>query len=184
LHLAEHVPHPRPQRAVHAACRAEVSPRCRRQVDRASLCWTAQRTARAFGSSAAAHDLLGLSGREKKTQTRLSANMRRPDAGPRGFLGCRSEGLVGAQALQRPTVQALRLLNVHQASLIHHSDVLARGRVRRSMRHERRKNCVLLNKPVFLSLVALLRPDHVPHHCATVPDGCTSSHTLSPPTIK
>jgi hypothetical protein len=99
LHLAEHVPHPRPQRAVHAACRAEVSPRCRRQVDRASLCWTAQRTARAFGSSAAAHDLLGLSGREKKTQTRLSANMRRPDAGPRGFLGCRSASWVLIVAL-------------------------------------------------------------------------------------
>ena len=27
----------------------------------------------------------------------------------------------------RPTVQALRLLDVHQASLIHHDDVRARG---------------------------------------------------------
>jgi hypothetical protein len=72
-------------------------------------------------------------------------------------------------------VQALRLLNVHQASLIHHSDVLARGRVRQSAKHNRRRTRLLLNNPVFLALVALLRHDHVPHHCTTVPDGCASS---------
>ena len=39
-----------------------------------------------------------------------------------------------------------------------------------------RRTGLLLNNPVFLALVALLRHDHVPHHCATVPDGCASSH--------
>jgi hypothetical protein len=36
-----------------------------------------------------------------------------------------------------------------------------------------RRTGLLLNNPVFLALVALLRHDHVPHHCATVPDGST-----------
>jgi len=39
-----------------------------------------------------------------------------------------------------------------------------------------RRTGLLLNNPVFLALVAPLRHDHVPHHCATVPDGCASSH--------
>ena len=39
-----------------------------------------------------------------------------------------------------------------------------------------RRTGLLHNNPVFLALVALLRHDHVPHHCATVPDGCASSH--------
>ena len=39
-----------------------------------------------------------------------------------------------------------------------------------------RRTVLLQTNRSFLSLVPLWRPDHVPHHCATVPDGCASSH--------
>ena len=58
----------------------------------------------------------------------------------------------------RPTVQALRLLDVHQASLIHHNDVRARGHCATRSRHERRRAALLLDNTVFLALVTLFVP--------------------------
>ena len=56
------------------------------------------------------------------------------------------------------TAQALRLLNVHQASLIHHSDVLARGRVRQSAKHEWKKNWFTTQQPGLSSARGTFAP--------------------------